>query len=791
MPCLLSNSPLSSTKTPVQRGARACTVCRQAKMKCVGAEDGTKRCQRCQRSGAECVFEKHRRGRKPGSKLSEASKMLRRLEKGLNNAKAKHPPSTSLSQPSSSAQYGQDDSSGPSAHPGPSNNGSHSGQQSDDDMDDDEEDRSEETLGPTWPARAIRSSIRSSFLDVVMNKEPAEHSPPHSGSPTDRLSHLSPKAPSQSPPRSHSSPQPNPYIGLFSFEPKDPVEAGIIQEADVSTYFDVFFLRLNPFINLFDPALHTPLIYPAVRRLAHEWSLVTFADGTESVETVQALACMTYWKEPADRRTWTYIGMACRMAVSLRLNRSFGVRQNSETDIQMLERRNRERTYLVLFVHDRSLSMQTGKQWMLHKDELEDIHQSWHKEGARPEIRPEDVIVAAFVHLRIIGSEATDAFYLEPNMYDLKLHKYNEKLDNWLKYWIQQMANSPLADPFHTAFLQHFQSYVKLFLNTFGLKKEISRTTPNTEAVRQCFDSACTNLQIISKQFAGTHVLLSFQRYGQESITVMSAYAAIMLLKLLRIAQLRERTEEIHTIINNTADAYQNAAHVSGSELDSAAYHARFLRRLTVMDRERLQQQQERSGLWTDGGLSSFTQGLPPIRAPQTSLGMPASQLPSYHLPRAAVQHGMNPPQLPPLTIPNSTQNMHSVPSGHVEYGMDSAMRTGLFQGGNRGPPHPAIPPASESDDSYFNYMLGEVGEGSGEGLFGRDNGTPPSGVGFMGNGSGLSDFGYAHPQSNYPPYRDQPQMHAAYGAQHNRSASFQHLPPVQYHHSNGYDGSR
>lgn len=76
-------------KPPVVRGARACTVCRTAKMKCVGAEDGSKPCQRCKRANTECVFEKHRRGRKPGSKLSEASKMLRRLEKGLNTAKLK------------------------------------------------------------------------------------------------------------------------------------------------------------------------------------------------------------------------------------------------------------------------------------------------------------------------------------------------------------------------------------------------------------------------------------------------------------------------------------------------------------------------------------------------------------------------------------------------------------------------------------------------------------------------------------------------------------------------------
>ena len=65
------------------------------------------------------------------------------------------------------------------------------------------------------------------------------------------------------------------------------------------------------------------------------------------------------------QNTWTYIGYACRMAVELGLNRYTQTPPESETPLQRLERRNRERTYLILFVHDRSLSMQTGRLWML------------------------------------------------------------------------------------------------------------------------------------------------------------------------------------------------------------------------------------------------------------------------------------------------------------------------------------------------------------------------------------------------------------------------------------------
>ena len=53
------------------------------------------------------------------------------------------------------------------------------------------------------------------------------------------------------------------------------------------------------------------------------------------------------------------------MAVEIGLNKYYASPPSNETDLQRRERRNRERTYLVLFVHDRSLSTQTGRSWML------------------------------------------------------------------------------------------------------------------------------------------------------------------------------------------------------------------------------------------------------------------------------------------------------------------------------------------------------------------------------------------------------------------------------------------
>lgn len=92
------------------------------------------------------------------------------------------------------------------------------------------------------------------------------------------------------------------------------------------------FVRLNPFINLFDPALHTPAYvrarcpllfstllmvgckfwkperFRACQRIAEDLCVRAFRECWKRVEVVQAFMCMTYWKEPDDTvcpSTWS------------------------------------------------------------------------------------------------------------------------------------------------------------------------------------------------------------------------------------------------------------------------------------------------------------------------------------------------------------------------------------------------------------------------------------------------------------------------------------------------------
>jgi len=263
--------------------------------------------------------------------------MLRRLEKGLNSAKMKSQSSDTTS------PYHTDDlhvSSNPDGHYPASRSRDHSYSSSGThfpkhelppptippyqnadmyatsstgsrnvEMEDDEEDmdRNEE---PFFPAKLIRmENQRNSFFRTILNPEEAPAATPQRNA-------------------SYTPPQNKPVVapGLH-----DPISAGIISEDDAKTLFDAIFLRLNPFVNLFDPTLHTvdyvrskcPFLFTTLimagckffkaekfkecQKLANEFAVRAFAESWKRVEVVQAFACLTYWKDPDDTVSHTYL----------------------------------------------------------------------------------------------------------------------------------------------------------------------------------------------------------------------------------------------------------------------------------------------------------------------------------------------------------------------------------------------------------------------------------------------------------------------------------------------------
>ncbi|KAG6861744.1 hypothetical protein C0995_012749 [Termitomyces sp. Mi166 len=684
-----------SPKPPISRGARACTMCL--------------------------------RKAPPGSQawLSEASKMLRRLEKGLNSAKMKSQ-ATEMSGSTSGQEYGASRSSdGPyhssSSHfnskelpplnlphyPGGEGYSQPNGSRSMEMDDEDDADRNEETIFPEGLIR--RENQRNSFFRTILNPE-ADSSPPNG-----QTNHNSPLTP------------PLPRIAPLPSGLNDPITAGIITEEDAKVLFDAIFLRLNPFINLFDPALHsvayvrskcpflfTTLImagckffrhesYKPCQKLANDFAVRAFAEGWKRVEVVQAFACLTYWKEPDENRTWTYIGYACRMAVELKLNRYRAHPPPNETPLQLLERRNCERTYLVLFVHDRSLATQTGRHWMLPEDDMIRHSHKWHEQGGGA-IRPEDVIVAAFVQLRIIAAETTDIFkgaasgaHHDVN-YEAVLKTCNQKLTEWADKWQHEMDRAN-GDKFHSSFLSFFRLYVRVFLNSFAVSPS-NRQSPSLQAVTLCCTSALDALQIVSRDFAR----MSMLRYGQDSIMVMSAYCAVFLLKLLRssaiYSQLNESTaKEIYDLISATAEAYHNASMIAPES--SAATHARFLRSLVSND-VFVRRNDQKHDMAID----------PQLEPPQQSVHPPAQAYYGSVPPTSNDQVFPASPNMPPHPANAQPPPLPLMPS----YSVAPPMNSNIPMAGVMSYGYPQMPQyTSELDAHYWKNMFIELGFGENE----------------------------------------------------------------------------
>jgi len=347
--------------------------------------------------------------------------------------------------------------------------------------------------------------------------------------------------------------------------------------------------------------------------------------------------------------------------------------------------------------------MQTGRHWMLPEDDFIRHADTWHERGGSP-TRCEDVVVAAFIQLRRIAAETTDMLHTNRSLVDggggqinidMALKNANAKLSQWTAKWEHEMRRAS-GESFHFSFLNLFCLYSSLFLNSFGVQADAvpeNRTNSHLRALSACFENALNVLHIASKDFRDLGVL----RYGQESTTVMTAYSAIFLLKLLRSSDANPGLQselpegaarEIRDTIIRTAEAYNEAAHLSPIS-SFAAYHARFLWHLIHMHRARPGVMRDRPHHDT-----SFDH---PIQREQES---PSQTTPSPHGgPRNLSSHHVN------YAVTSPQEGYPQNPNG-VIYGPTT--RSGPVPY----PPPTGPPIYTPADHHYYRAMLFDLGFG-------------------------------------------------------------------------------
>lgn len=347
---------------------------------------------------------------------------------------------------------------------------------------------------------------------------------------------------------------------------------------------------LNPYISQLDPKLHSfdyvrqkspfllttilstsskafhPSLHPALRSHSEKLLGEAFVQGIKSTETVQAICIFTYWKEPDEIRTWLLVGYAIRICIELGWHELEPGRVGHD-ESSSRERRNIERTWLVLFVYDRryfvfsvfcsqadilSLSLQLGKPWMIDQTEFILNADSWCSGDYA--VPGGDLVLSSFVSLRRTSAEtlqlASPSKTVFAGLHGEMLSKIlNSGITTWEATWLPRfdhgrsqvstvcikISKSPVDDvaPCHRFLVNFYGLHLRLLLNSYSLQTSLANATKpssiSKSALWLCSSSAIGMLEQISDKFGPFKQLY----FVQDSIHVMVAYAAIFLIKVM------------------------------------------------------------------------------------------------------------------------------------------------------------------------------------------------------------------------------------------------------------------
>ncbi|KAJ5261190.1 fungal-specific transcription factor domain-containing protein [Penicillium angulare] len=387
--------------------------------------------------------------------------------------------------------------------------------------------------------------------------------------------------------------RPEQHEGDHSGSPDDPIRLGLINISIAQCLFDHFITVFNTYISQLDPALHTfsyvrrkssfllstilassarafnPTFYPRLHEHAESLLAKIFLSGMKSTEIAQGILILTYWKEPRDTRAWVLLGYVIRMCTDMGWHKflpsQYQNHSMSESESERRETRDKERTWFLLFVYDRryadrfkpdvkgvdteySMSLQTGRPWMIERDEFIESIETWCND---PLATRHDPLLGAFVTLRILTSEAVRL--LNPQGWEgkrakmqgieLQLDFINTRMRKWEKQWTQKIkALSSSEENCHEFLIRFYGSHIKLQLSSLPLQVMLSSGASEASldlgTFWMAYSSALSMLKLISDFSA--HIY-----FVQDSIHVMNAYSGAFLVKAQFLGNIAARLSEM------------------------------------------------------------------------------------------------------------------------------------------------------------------------------------------------------------------------------------------------------
>ncbi|KAH9051379.1 fungal-specific transcription factor domain-containing protein [Lactarius deliciosus] len=520
---------------------------------------------------------------------------------------------------------------------------------------------------------------------------------------------------------------------IDKISPPDILVHKLVTPEDVEKLFDIFYTRINPFISLLDPKLHTPLltfsrcpllftvvcaiasrysdkpeVYPIAMHFAKSAAANALVDGRKSVELCQAYILMSIYAVPARRWeedcSWLYAGLAIRVATDLNLH--LLPQKKPMTEQQELEMLNRTRVWIICFNLDKSTAMQFGKPSTLKEDYIMRHPLEWYK--ASNHNHPYDVHIIAYSSLfRIINQFHQKVFSdLDvPNGLNRSIDfravilEYDQLLHNCREEWAERFARdsdpSDLACEFRAKLLPFHSNYAMLVMFSFGFQEAFLRGFQAGDEVffTRSLDCAKAVVTVLVDSLVPT----GYIRFAPDGYFVFAAFASAFMLKLLRPECSRFITpgleSEIYQVIERLINTI-GSPQIAIDERHTPMLYSRFLASLLAKHRR-------------DGSARGrqHQQGLP-TQQPQAGSSAPAYQQQRQTAQQAPPSHSASPSSFATGGNPTTVQD---APPAHSTATLNGKPPT-VTQSANHEPMHQL-----ETPSYTFGATTSQSGAGAGD----------------------------------------------------------------------------
>ncbi|KAG7085553.1 hypothetical protein E1B28_003110 [Marasmius oreades] len=346
---------------------------------------------------------------------------------------------------------------------------------------------------------------------------------------------------------------------------------GLVTPDDVDRLFDIFYKKVNPFVSLLDPVLHTPAstfarcpflftvicavssryypekseIYPIAMHFAKHSAANALVDGWKSVELCQAYILMSIYAVPARRweedRSWLYTGLAIRIATDLNLHMVPTTKPHNEK--QEREVLNRTRVWMICFNLDRSTATQFGKRSTIKEDYILRHSADWFTKSQYN--LDFDVHLCAHTALLKIVAKFHDDIFSDtssPSGLNKRIDfrtvtlKHDEKLvqfeEEWTKRFNENLKPDDRGAEVRCNLLPFLVAYSRLVMFSFGFQQAYHRGVQPGDNIflTKCLEAAKGVITCLVDTLAPS----GYMRYAPDGHFVFASFASAFLLKLLR-----------------------------------------------------------------------------------------------------------------------------------------------------------------------------------------------------------------------------------------------------------------